>query len=292
MPVDLPVMTHCASNQTSVQKLRFLERFGVFTRKRGNILFLSRHRILDDIASDLADGLASTFSPDRKLAIYVGLHKFFGPDVWRRGYRIGIQTEHYFDQEGDFIGRRKWEIPIVLKAVRKMDAVLEINPGNRPIYDALPIEERSKIVFGPHIFPQSAPGYANYKERKAIFFGTPSDRRRKILGALDQDKFHSLSGGHFGPDLVDAARRYAAILNIHFDAGVFTEAPKLLLALKSGKPLVSETLSSEWEPHVHYIPTAEFNEETDLKQVYDAMVHQCCDRFSLQGFLENLLAEH
>lgn len=285
-------MTHSALNQTSVQELRFLERFGVFTRRRGNILFLSRHRILDDIASDLADGLASSFLPDRKLAIFVGLHKFYGPDIWRRAYRIGIQTEHYFDQEGDFIGRRKWEIPLVLKAVRRMDAVLEINPGNRPIYEALPIEERTKVVFGPHVFPQSAPAYANYQERKALFFGTPSDRRREIIGALDRDKFQTLSGGHFGPDLVSAARKYAAILNIHFDAGVFTEAPRLLLALKSGKPLVSEMLSSEWEPHIHYIPIADFNKETDLKRVYDAMALQCCERFSFQSFIENVLPKH
>jgi hypothetical protein len=277
---------------SSTRAFRFLERFGVFTRSRGKILFLSRHEILDDIAADLADGLSADFEPDRKLLIFCGIHKVFGPDVLRPGFKIGIQTEHYYDETGAFIGRRKWEIAQVLRFVRRCAAILEMNPGNRPIYDRLSAKDKAKIVYGPHIFPVEAPSYKEPSNQRAAFFGTLSDRRRAVLGQLDPSKFSHLKSGKFGDELVTSLEGYAAVLNIHFDPGLYTEAPRLLLAFKSGKPVVSEQLSSEWRSGVHYLPIEEFDGKTHLKEVYSAMAQRCTEDFAFQDYLIGLGLSH
>lgn len=267
----------------------FLEKMGVFYRKRGKIQILSRHKILDDIASDLLDGLSTNYTLDRPVTTYCGIHKFFGPDVFRRGFKIGIQTEHYYDETGNFIARRNWEITQTLRFVRRCHAVLDLNPANWPIYERLPAREKGKITFGPYIFPTTSPKYRESLGTAAVFFGTDSGRRKSIMDSLDPGHFQRLRSGKFGSELVSELANYSAVLNIHHDDGIYTEAPRLLIALKAGKPLVSERLSSDWTPSVHYLLPANFTPDANLEEIFSAMAEQCCRRYSFQGYLQKVL---
>lgn len=262
---------------------------GVFYRRRGKTQILSRHKILDDIAYDLLAGLSVDYEPPYLVTIFCGIHKFFGPDVFRRGFKIGIQTEHFYDEDGKFIARRSWEIPQVLRHVRRCQAILDLNPANWPIYQKLPPHEKAKISFGPHIFPANLPTYCASSSTNAVFFGTTSGRRKAVLERLDPRRFQQLKSGRFGADLISELSNFGAILNIHHDEGVYTEAPRILIALKAGKPLVSEKLSSEWTPGVHYLLPSDFTQDADLEGIFGAMADQCYRRYSFQLYLEAIL---
>lgn len=280
------LLSETLEQNTSQRTSTFLEKMGVFYQRRGNIQILSRHKILDDIATDLLAGLSVEFNPARRITIFCGIHKFFGPDVFRRGYKIGIQTEHFYDEGGKFIARRSWEIPQVLRFVRRCRAILDLNPANWPMYENLPAREKSKITFGPHIFPPVPPKFCPSIDDRAVFFGTSSGRRSRILESLDPQRFQRLKSSKFGAGLIAELSKFGAVLNIHHDEGIYTEAPRILIALKAGKPLVSEALSSEWKPGIHYLLPADFAPDANLEEVFDAMSDQCTRLYSFQRYLE------
>jgi hypothetical protein len=153
--------------------------------------------------------------------------------------RIGIQTEQIFDKTR----KRMWRAPKREDReafVRAYDVILDLSPDNRYAYRFLPVDLRRKIRFGPHIFPDhdltgicvAAP---------PLFVGWLNDRRRAVLDRLREDRpIDTLSRKVFGAELDQQLARQGAILNIHFQDGVYSEYPRFLKACLAGKLVLSE----------------------------------------------------
>jgi hypothetical protein len=223
-----------------------IRRCPIFKRRHGNILFISSHKILDQLAADIIQGLPDDFICSKKVTVYIGIHRRFGASLFRTDFKIGVQTEQYFDQFGQGLWKTVQAANKTLKTVPRFDLVLELNRSNKPLYEKIEVPARQKIVFGPFIFPdkpiENQPGL----EDRFLFFGTMGGaRRRKIFESLDSCVAATLDDKAYGTELYDKIRKYRGVLNIHYDEGVYTEYPRLLTALLSGKIVLSEKLSDD-----------------------------------------------
>lgn len=212
-------------------------------------------RILQQVAMDIMAGIAATIQ--RPTVLYVGADVLERQDV--PGLSVAIQTEQLFDEDG----RKLWNnygARRVRKMVSRFDAILELSASNAPVYSGLTPEEASKIVYGPHIFPDFVPAFVP-GDGAPIFYGTPTERRKPILRRLSsQHGVEQVPRGTFGDDLTALVARASAVVNIHIDDGVYTEYPRLLNAYLNGKVVLSERLARPLEAGCEY---------ADLGQPFD-----------------------
>jgi len=268
---------------------RLLERGGVFERRRGNLLILSRHKILDQVALDILNGLSDDFSLPQKTIVYIGTHKPFGWDYFRRGFKIGVQTEHFQDENAKPLVRFGIKFRKTVKSYARFDAILEMYTNNKPLYDTLPEEIRAKTTFGPFIFPTKAPEYSPEGDGKVIFFGTlASEHRKNCVSRIPPEKLTVLTEVLFGNDLLEEITKHSAVLNLHFIEGVYTEYPRLVTALYAGKPVVSEELSSDLRPGVHYVLLEDLDKTHDPKAIFENFAAKVTTEYSFEGYIQSL----
>lgn len=258
-----------------------------------NVTFVTGHRVLDDVARDMARGL--TRPAACRIRIDLGIHlpgklAEAAPDSPHDLF-IGIQTEQLLDETGAALWHHGQK-DLICRRVAQYDHVLDLSPLNAPIYQTLPDGPRSRITFGPHIFPHHAP-LAVVGQGPLVFFGTQCPRRTEILAGLRQAGIavNCLNWGKFGEALSGDLENASGILNIHFDNGIYTEYPRLLKALLAGKPVVSERLAAPLVAKTHYWPL-EKAEPADLAQCFDAMADLLCTHYSLQSLLDSLVSEN
>lgn len=262
----------------------------VFERRVGNIVFLSRHPLHQQIAEDIVAGLAPGFSPSRRFIVYCGAHHRFRWHVLRPGIKIGLQTEQFFDDEGQQLwGYNKSTLERTFALLKHVHVMLDLNETNKPAYAQVVGKDREKLLFGPYIFPDVPPPATPYEDERSIFFGAMGVGRRETIvprleaaGICDVVKTTT-----FGEALFQRVRRYRAVLNIHYMEGIYTEYPRLLSALLQGKPVVSEPLASNLTEGVHYVGLQSV-ESADYVAVYDAFAKHVCERYSFQKFVERL----
>lgn len=206
------------------------------------------HYVLRDVAEDLARTITRPLS--RPVDVYVGVHDVDRPEKTDR-IRVGIQTEHFFDANGE----RMWHVPrerFIRRYTTFFDHLLELSHSNSAVYDPLPPEMRGKVTFGPHIFPE-APIEPDFKATPPLFFGTINDRRNNLLRRLMLHRPIGVAPRYtFGADLDPMIAAHGAVLNLHFVEGRYSEYPRLLKAYLRGKPLVSEPLDAPLEAGRHY----------------------------------------
>ena len=66
----------------------------VFQRQAGPLTFLSRHVMLDHLAWEILRGLPERCTTaHERVRVFCGIHKGFGADGLRRGYKIAPQTD-------------------------------------------------------------------------------------------------------------------------------------------------------------------------------------------------------
>ena len=237
------------------------------------------------LAHDLADSLS--ICPEIQLNIHLGLHI----DTIKRaeGINIGIQTE----QLQDDAGRQLWGVK-GLRSIRKnltnLDVLLEISKANRPVYEDLDLSEKSKIVVGPWIFSRES-SRQNPGDGHLVFFGNKNERRSRIIEEVR--KLHSvkvLPRGTFGADLEKEIAQASAILNIHYCDGTYSEFPRILLALKYGKPLVSEVLADPLEAYNHYVPINGAGDTGAASRAFSGMSKFAVEH-SFDALLQNVCRE-
>lgn len=244
----------------------------------GRVVLLSKHPVLDQVARDILAGLCAENLPDRRITVYVGLHRNYGLHALRPGRRLAIQTEHYFDADGRPMWRRmkRWRS---LKAVLLNHLVLDLSPANRPHYDFMPGFLRRRVLFGPHIFPCNAPAFQPGETSAFLFFGEMSDRRRALLAALPEGVAQVAPPATFGADLAQMVARAGGILNLHYAEGRYSEMPRLLSACLAGKVVMSEPLGDELVMGRDYLPPGPVPDAAVLRQVH-------------AGFWQNVAAPH
>ena len=109
----------------------------LFTLRHGRLLFLSRHEVLDQFARDIASGLPEDLPLSRDVTVYCGVHRSFGLQWLRPGYKVAIQTEQLYDETGKELwgARSARNLDRIRTALRMAHRVLDLGPGNRKFYD-------------------------------------------------------------------------------------------------------------------------------------------------------------
>ena len=238
--------------------------------KINRLSIFSCHPILDQVAEDIAKGIAINALPDKDIVVYIGAHKRFKGLTKRKGFKICVQTEHFLDARGQSLWRKpRWVR--MLANLLICDLMLDLSIYNKKVYRWLPRALKNKVVFGPKIFP-SAPVKHVEGNGTALFFGTVNTRREKLISG--SETYATLDDGIFGAALEEKIANASAVLNVHFSAGLYTEYPRLLSAYLAGKPLVSETLSPELEEGRHYIT---LGAQANAKRFADTFTSFCTD---------------
>ncbi|MFN5997944.1 MAG: hypothetical protein ACK47C_21195 [Paracoccaceae bacterium] len=246
-----------------------------------NVDLYSGHRVLRDFGNDLAACVSGPLS--EPVDVYVGVHVIDRPlDTGR--FKIGIQTEQYLDKNG----QPMWRIPkerFRLRHATFYDVLLDFSADNAPAYDFLPEELRAKVLFGPHVFPDT-PVPPNFQPEAPVFFGALNDRRRGLLADLQAKRPVEVAPhGTFGRPLDALIAKQGAVLNLHFREGQYSEYPRFLKAYLRGKPIQSEPLAPPLQPDLHYFnldaqPTAQKTDKIFKNLASFAAEH------SFQAFLQ------
>ena len=77
--------------------------------KINRLTILSCHSILDQVAEDIAKGIAVDALPDKDIVVCIGAHKRFRGLRQKAGFKICVQTEHFLDARGQALWRKpRW----------------------------------------------------------------------------------------------------------------------------------------------------------------------------------------
>lgn len=247
--------------------------------------FYSTHEVLRDVARDLASTVTRPLS--QPVDVYVGVHDIEPAKTGR--FRIGIQTEHFFDANN----KKMWHVPrerFIRRYALYFDRLLDLSPSNAPAYEPLAPELREKVSFGPHIFPET-PVIPDFKATPPLFFGSINTRRNGVLRKLLMHRPVGVAPRWtFGSDLDRLIAAHGSVLNLHFVDGLYSEYPRLLKAYLRGKPLVSEPLSAPLQAGKHY-----FDLKVDPTKAATIALFKNLASFaaahSFQAFLEKTVAE-
>jgi hypothetical protein len=124
-----------------------------------------------------------------------------------------------------------------------------------------------------------------------LFFGAPNQRRAEIIRRL-RDAGVAVQEARkktFGEALRAAMVSGSAVLNLHFDDGIYSEAPRILKAMLAGLPLVSEDLAPPFQPGVHYLTLDQAAADARLlADTYANLARTLCTGYSLAGFLRRV----
>lgn len=244
------------------------------------------HDILRDVAEDLARTIIRPLS--RPVDVYVGVHEIDQPPKTDR-FRIGIQTEQFFDANG----KKMWYVPrqrFIRRYVTFFDHLLELSHSNRSVYDPLPPELRAKVRFGPHIFPE-APVEPDFRATPPLFFGSINDRRNGVLRRLTLHRPVGVAPRWtFGANLEPMIAAHGAVLNLHYVDGLYSEYPRLLKAYLRGKPLMSEPLAAPLVAGRHYFDLKAVPTKAATTAVFRNLASFAAEH-SFQAFLESAVAQ-
>lgn len=215
----------------------------------GNIGFFAKSPPLIDLAKMISEDLNCENAT--ALNVYVGIHQWRHDKLPRSRVNIGVQTEQYFDQNG----KRLWGLrsdfdPHIY--VAKFDVVLDLSRFNAKAYER--VKGIDKVLFGPYIFPQSERQFKGPESDEIVFIGTNKYRRTSIIAAmkLQTDWNIKVISDQYFDQSRSTIEKCIGLLNVHYQEGVYAEWPRILMAYKSGKPLLSEPLGEPMDEGVHY----------------------------------------
>jgi hypothetical protein len=213
--------------------------------RQGDVVLHARHPVLSDLA-EMLTGPGFALPQGQPVRVMVGVHGF-ARRILPGGLRIGMQTE----QLADATGKPLWGARAVAgpgrglgRQLRRHAALIDLAPENRPAYASLGEAALRRVVFGPFLFPDIPPAFEPGTGADLVFFGALNDRRRALLRAIAERRpVKILPEGTHGAALRAAIAPAAGVLNLHFADGIYTEGPRLLVALLAGKPVFSEQLA-------------------------------------------------
>jgi hypothetical protein len=254
--------------------------------QHGRLRFVARHPILTEIAEQLASFDLGDLAQQRA-DIYVGVHSFT-KRVLPFGLKIGLQTEHFYDEKGAAL----WGLPsraAILRRALQYDVLLDLSPLNAPAYAFLPKFLRKKLRFGPYIFPDQLPAYrTSPPQAPLIFFGALNPRRQALLAA--HPEVRSLASGTHGPALLAEIAASSGIVNLHFSEGIYSEYPRLLTAALAGKVVWSDPLAAPLVAGKHYFSLDQKPTPDQAAEVYAQFCQDFAAKHRFASFLRTALA--
>ncbi len=253
--------------------------------RAGSVQFVACHSVLADFARDLARALGAAPEVRRPVVIHVGAHLSSRLPGHEDALQIGLQTEQILDATGkemwfSFDSRR------IEGLVSEFDLVLDLSIHNAPAYRSLPVSDRARVKFGPHIFPDH-PLPTLEPGQRLLFAGAVNSRRRSALDDLGS-RARVLEDGTFGEAADLALIAAEGMLNLHFVDGVYTEYPRLLKTVLAGRALWSEPLAEPFVEGLHYFAPTARPERAVHDRVQQAMAGMLSERYSLRRFLAAL----
>jgi len=253
--------------------------------KLASLRVFSKHPVLDQFASDMVSGIDPRNLPTKRINLYIGVHRSYGLALFRRGVRIGVQTEHYFDENGTVMWARHSRAAAI-KNLILYHRILDLSPANHKFYQRLPGFLRRRVIYGPYIFPchpvEHQPGTGSF-----VFYGGQNDRRDRALSSLP-DGYCKALFKVYGAPLSTEISKSKGVVNIHITDGIYTEYPRLLSAYIHGKPLISEALSSDLVAGVDYGEIGKPYSPCDLRNIFTDFRESYALRYRLTDFLGSI----
>lgn len=233
--------------------------------EHGPLRFLSNHQTLMQVAANLRRSLPEDLPPLPETDIWVGAHRF-GRTTRTPGRKlIVLQTEQVKYLHGHKINR-KLRLSKLLRIMLHADLVVDWSPAQRSVYGLLPRLMPRRFLFGPYVFPTVCPPRSGGEG--IVSHGAIDERRARIVARHPEiDLRHNVSHSDAMKEIAGAA----AVANLHRLEGVYTEVPRMLMALQSGKPVVSEPLAPPFDEA--YLPLG----ATLDPQTLDAAYASLCD---------------
>lgn len=269
--------------------MRFSKHF--YLNHFGNLRFICHHSILNQVAQDIMSGLPRGFrASSGRVNVICGIHHAMTLEWMVPGFTLAIQTEQFFDSKGAPLW--SYDNPAYIEyariAAERADAVLDLSECNRALYDELNLSEetKSKIFYGPHIFPRKAVTFDKGKHERYVFCGGIGTRRKEILRKGRSFEIEVVPNDTFGRQLSKLIAPAKGIVNIHNHAGVYTEAPRLLSAYLHGKVVVSEELGPPFEAGIHYCALNDDVSENQSR-VYDRFSELVTKKYAFENFIRS-----
>ena len=265
----------------------FFRRYKIFETRSLGVTFLSRHALLDYFCKDLALTLPKKM-PNRNIIFYCGIHENFSFLWYKKGVRVALQTEQFCDAKGRFLwpSKNKNFTRNIITAAKNCDVFWDLSYNNIPYYKKIGVDNiiSEKLISGPYIFPQSPIFIKKPINENLVFFGSINARRQKVLDSLSKYSVNVLENGTFGRDLFEEIDASSAVLNIHYNEGVFTEAPRLLAAFLRGRVLCSETLGEPFISDFHYVSLESIG-SSDYNLVHENLAELVCKKFTMKDLI-------
>jgi hypothetical protein len=223
----------------------------------GKLFFYAKHPILLDISKFIFEGLSieKSLKISSRVNIFIGVHQFDKDDFSDYpGINIGLQTEQFFDESG----KKLWGAQAfhqVINGLFSLDYLIDFSHSNQRAYVSVPISLiKAKMIYGPYIFPDKEIDHRGPEDGHLVFIGALSERREMLLKKLTNlgIKVKSIQGVG-GSEALSLISESEGLVNIHFEDGVYSEWPRVLMAYLSGRILFSETLSADLVAGRHYI---------------------------------------
>ena len=252
-----------------------------FVAETGRCRFYAKSYTLKDICSMMAEGMVVPASAPC-VNVYVGVHQWITDRLPNDAFNIGIQTEQLFDTNGRKLwGRTSPYLAIIYMS--KFDLVIDLNLPDAKAYPVWAFW--GNLKFGPYLFSGRRVESLPSNDVSVLFIGTPNERRMaKIAETSAYYPVITLSKTTFNE--ADASlKRSAALLNIHYRKGVYTEWPRLLMAYLSGKIMVSEELTAPLQSGVHYLPIGAPIDDENVRIIFDNIKKDIADNYRFDSLL-------
>jgi hypothetical protein len=271
--------------------MRFSKNF--YLSQAGSLRLICHHSILNQVAQDIVAGLPTDFRTNsRRINVICGVHHPMTLEWIVPGPKLAIQTEQFFDANGDPLWsfKNKAYTELVRVSAEKADIVLDLSLCNEPLYDDLkiPSENRKKVFFGPHIFPtEPVPFNAGHSSHYVFYGDGGGDRRPSIIQAPHDFDLKVVPNGVYGDRLSKIISAARGVVNIHYHTGIYSESPRLLSAYLHGKCVLSEELSTPFEKNVHYSLLGR-SEPENPERIFDNFSQLVTQRFSFAKLIEEI----
>jgi hypothetical protein len=248
----------------------------------GDVRFYAKHQVLRELILLISQN--AELLVHRRINVFMGIHHWTTDSMPNNALNIGIQTEQFFDENG----LKLWgSIPdsYLKAACLKFDVILDFSELNKSAYQNF--DQYNRVVFGPYIFPKKKISPSNIKASEICFVGALNDRREKIIFSLSNKYPIKLIVNEFGKQLNQSVSQSAAILNIHFQNGVYAEWPRILLAYINGKVVVSEDLGRPLIVGKHYCALDFDLNNVDFAEIHENIWQDFADNYSFADFLNS-----
>lgn len=258
--------------------------------KVGTLSIISNHPVLNQVARDIFSGIDEASLHRKNISLYIGTHRKFGRALSTRDFKIGLQTEHYFDDAGQAMWRRQRHWRTIQQCLR-YDAILDLSIANKPHYAWLPKFLREKVTYGPYIFPCHPVNYCKGTQSELVFFGSINERRASLLEKLPEG-YVAVLGDKFGGELRKAILQSRGVLNLHYVDRIYTEYPRLLSCYLSGKVFFSEKLSRDLQAGIDYGLIDRKYTDEDIECIYQRFKYGFAYRHKVVDFINRIAKKY